>query len=81
MRAQLQKELNKAQQKEAEKATTQPTVGPTPPQQPQSAPTPSGSNKTVTIYLKSATDTAVVQSDEENLDAMLRVLKQQGLRS
>lgn len=81
MRAQLQKELNKAQQKEAEKATTQTTVGPTPPQQQQSVPTPSGSNKTVTIYLKSATDTAVVQSDEENLDALLRVLKQQGLRS
>lgn len=82
MRAQLQSELNKAQQKEAEKATTQTTVGPTPPpQQQQSVPTPSGSNKTVTIYLKSATDTAVVQSDEENLDALLRVLKQQGLRS
>ncbi|MNX54743.1 hypothetical protein D3C86_854840 [compost metagenome] len=81
MRAQLQKELNKAQQKEAEKATTQPTAGPTSPQQQQSAPTPSGSNKTVTIYLKSATDTALVQSDEENLDALLRVLKQQGLRS
>ncbi len=81
MRAQLQNELNKAQQKEAEKSTTQPTVGTTPPQQQQSAPTPSGSNKTVTIYLKSATDTAVVQSDEKNLDALLRMLKQQGLRS
>ena len=80
MRAQLQKELNKAQQKEAEKATTQPTVGTTPPQQ-QSAPTPSGSNKTVTIYLKSDTHSAELQSDEENLDALLRLLKQQGLRS
>ncbi|MNU90698.1 hypothetical protein D3C71_805710 [compost metagenome] len=81
MRAQLQKELNKAQQKEAEKTTPKPTAGPTQPQQQQSVPTPSGSNITVTIYLKSATDSAEVQSDEENLEALLRLLKQQGLRS
>ncbi|UNU87902.1 tape measure protein [Aeromonas dhakensis] len=81
MRAQLQKELNKAQQKEVEKATPQPAAGPTQSQQQQSASAPSGSNKTVTIYLKSSTHSAEVQSDEENLDALLRLLKQQGLRS
>ncbi|MFM5537006.1 tape measure protein [Aeromonas veronii] len=39
------------------------------------------SGKQVTINLKTPTGDAQVQSDEENLDALLKLLKQQGLRS
>lgn len=82
MRAQLQKELGKAQQKEVEKVQLPQQANASPPQvQQQNDQRRSASDKTVTIHLKTPSDNVELQSDEENLDALLRVLKQQGLRS
>ena len=83
LRIQLQKELNKAQQKEVDKTQTtsqKATVSPPKVQQQNDQRRPV-SGKTVTIHLNTPNGNAEVQSDEENLDALLRLLKQQGLRS
>lgn len=81
MRAQLQKELDKAQQQEVEKVANKLPVETAQPKPPQNEQRQAASSKTVTIHLKTPTGNAEVQSDEENLDALLRLLKQQGLRS
>lgn len=83
MRAQLQKELNKAQQKEVDKTqtTSQKATASPPKAQTQNDQRRPVSGKTVTIHLNTPNGNAEVQSDEENLDALLRLLKQQGLRS
>lgn len=82
MRTKLQNELNKAQQKELDKDKSSQQTNDSPPQvQKQNDQRRSASDKTVTIHLKTPSGNAELQSDEENLDALLRVLKQQGLRS
>ncbi|MGY3855112.1 tape measure protein [Aeromonas aquatilis] len=83
LRIQLQKELSKAQQKEVDKSQTtsqQTNASPLKAQIQHDQRRPV-SGKTVTIHLKTPSGDAQVQSDEENLDALLRLLKQQGLRS
>ncbi|MNH08831.1 hypothetical protein D3C79_682650 [compost metagenome] len=76
MRAKLQQELNKAQAKEADKAAApsgQSTAS-------QSAPA-LGQPQRIIIELRAGPARAEVYADEANAQALISLLKQQGLRS
>ncbi|MBL0653322.1 tape measure protein [Aeromonas caviae] len=80
MRTKLQQELSKAQAKEAEKAQTTTSAASQAGPSSQTSFT-QGQPQRIIIELRSGSARAEVQADEANAAALIKLLKQQGLRS